>query len=227
MFGQRLRLARKRAGLSLRSLAERMDPKVTAQAISKYEAGKMMPSSAVLVGLGEALDVSLDFLMSARIDVLDGLGIPQGLGHFRPRPCPGRSRPDRQHRAVSEDRGGSRHSAGGRLLRALPLRLRRHRSPDRRPCRSAPRDMGPGHGSSAQPVRPPGGKGDQGGRSRPPRAHQRPGVPGHATGEGRRRCGSGIQADKTWNANASPWPTNSPTRSSGQPETPPSSWRRQ
>ncbi|MDE0073650.1 MAG: XRE family transcriptional regulator [Gammaproteobacteria bacterium] len=73
MFGQRLRLARKRAGLSLRALAERMDPKVTAQAISKYEAGKMMPSSAVLVGLGDALDVSLDFLMSDRVDVLDGL----------------------------------------------------------------------------------------------------------------------------------------------------------
>ncbi|MYC93154.1 MAG: ImmA/IrrE family metallo-endopeptidase [Gemmatimonadetes bacterium] len=73
MFGQRIRLARRRAGLSLRSLAERVNPKVTAQAISKYEAGKMMPSSAVLVGLGEALDVSLDFLMSNRIDVLDGL----------------------------------------------------------------------------------------------------------------------------------------------------------
>ena len=73
MFGQRLRLARKRAGLSLRALAERMDPKVSAQAISKYEAGRMMPSSGVLVGLGKALDVSLDFLMSDRIDVLDGL----------------------------------------------------------------------------------------------------------------------------------------------------------
>ncbi|MYE92553.1 MAG: ImmA/IrrE family metallo-endopeptidase, partial [Gemmatimonadetes bacterium] len=73
MFGKRLRLARKRAGLSLRSLAERMDPRVSAQAISKYEAGRMMPSSAVLVALGEALDVSLDFLMSDRIDVLDGL----------------------------------------------------------------------------------------------------------------------------------------------------------
>ena len=33
----------------------------------------MMPSSSVLVALGEALDVSLDFLMSNRIDVLDGL----------------------------------------------------------------------------------------------------------------------------------------------------------
>ena len=73
MFGQRLRLARKRAGLSMRALAEAMTPKVTAQAISKYEAGKMLPSSAVLVGLGKALDVSLDFLMSAQVEALDGV----------------------------------------------------------------------------------------------------------------------------------------------------------
>ncbi len=73
MFGTRLRLARKQAGLSMRALAERMDPKITAQAISKYEAGKMMPSSAVLVGLGKALDVSLDFLMSTQVEALDGL----------------------------------------------------------------------------------------------------------------------------------------------------------
>ena len=83
MFGQRLRLARKRAGLSLRALAERMEPKVTAQAISKYEAGRMMPSSAVLVGLGEALNVSLDFLMSDRIDVLDGLVFRRDPGTSR------------------------------------------------------------------------------------------------------------------------------------------------
>ena len=73
MFGQRLRLARKRAGLSMRSLAERMTPKVTAQAISKYEAGQMLPSSAVLVALGRALDVSLDFLMSGQVEALHGL----------------------------------------------------------------------------------------------------------------------------------------------------------
>lgn len=73
MFGQRLRLARKRAGLSMRALADRMAPKVTAQAISKYEAGAMLPSSAVLVGLGKALGVSLDFLMSSRVEALDGL----------------------------------------------------------------------------------------------------------------------------------------------------------
>lgn len=73
MFGQRLRLARKRAGLSMRALAERMSPRVTAQAISKYETGRMLPSSAVLVGLAKALDVSLDFLMSAQVGALEGL----------------------------------------------------------------------------------------------------------------------------------------------------------
>ncbi len=73
MFGQRLRLARKKAGLSMQGLADRVDPKVTAQAISKYEAEKMMPSSAVLVGIGKALDVSLDFLMGGQVEALDGV----------------------------------------------------------------------------------------------------------------------------------------------------------
>ncbi len=73
MFGERLRLARKRAGLSLQALSELVSPPVSAQAISKYESGKMMPSSAVLVGLGKALGVSLDFLMSAQVAELSGI----------------------------------------------------------------------------------------------------------------------------------------------------------
>ena len=73
MFGQRLRLARKRAGLSMRELAKRMEPPVSVQAISKYEAGKMMPSSAVLVGLGRRLDVSLDFLMGGQVMALEAV----------------------------------------------------------------------------------------------------------------------------------------------------------
>ena len=73
MFGPRLRLARKRAGLSMRALASQMSPKVSAQAIRKYETGKMLPSSAVLVGLGNTLGVSLDFLMSSQVESLDGL----------------------------------------------------------------------------------------------------------------------------------------------------------
>ena len=73
MFGQRLRLARKRAGLSMQALAERVTPRVSAQAISKYEANKMMPSSAVLVGLGKALGVSLDFLLGSQVEAFQSV----------------------------------------------------------------------------------------------------------------------------------------------------------
>lgn len=73
MFGQRLRLARKKAGLSMRDLAGRLSPPLSAQAISKYEGGRMMPSSAVLVNLGKTLDVSLDFLMGGQIEALEGV----------------------------------------------------------------------------------------------------------------------------------------------------------
>ncbi len=71
MFGRRLKLARRKAGLSLQALADRTEPKVSLQAISKYETGKMMPSSAVLVGLAKALDVSLDFLMGGQVTDLE------------------------------------------------------------------------------------------------------------------------------------------------------------
>ena len=73
MFGQRLRLARKRAGLSMQALAGRVTPGVSAQAISKYETGKMMPSSAVLVGLGKTLGVSLDFLLGGQVGALQNV----------------------------------------------------------------------------------------------------------------------------------------------------------
>ncbi len=73
MFAQRLRLARKKAGLSMQGLAEGLESPVSAQAISKYEAGKMMPSSAVLIGLGKSLGVSLDFLLGGQVESLPGL----------------------------------------------------------------------------------------------------------------------------------------------------------
>lgn len=79
MLGERLRIARRKAGLSLRELAAIMDPSVSAQAISKYEANAMMPSSRVLVGLARALGVSLDFLLSGAVRELAGI-------EFRKRP---------------------------------------------------------------------------------------------------------------------------------------------
>ncbi|WP_096704078.1 XRE family transcriptional regulator [Magnetospirillum sp. 15-1] len=61
MFGERLHLARKKAGYSLRDLADRLEGKISAQAIGKYERGEMMPSSGILIGLAKALGVSMDF----------------------------------------------------------------------------------------------------------------------------------------------------------------------
>lgn len=58
MFGDRLKLARKKAGLSLRDLSARLpgEERVSAQALGKYERGEMMPSSRVLIALSKALD---------------------------------------------------------------------------------------------------------------------------------------------------------------------------
>ena len=64
MFSERLKLARKRSGLSLRALSSRIEGVVSAQAIGKYERGEMMPSSNVAIALAEALEVSLSYLLS-------------------------------------------------------------------------------------------------------------------------------------------------------------------
>lgn len=65
MNAERLKLARKRAGLSLRALAEKTGSIVSAQGIGHYEAGRSRPGSQILIALSKALDVSPSFLMSA------------------------------------------------------------------------------------------------------------------------------------------------------------------
>ena len=67
MFGERLKLARKKAGFSLRKLSEALNGKVSAQSIGKYERGEMMPSSGILMQLTDVLDVSLEYLMSEQV----------------------------------------------------------------------------------------------------------------------------------------------------------------
>jgi Zn-dependent peptidase ImmA (M78 family) len=62
LSGERLRLARKRAGYSLRKLADRIDQAVTAQAIGKYERNEITPSRPVLLALATALGVTEQFL---------------------------------------------------------------------------------------------------------------------------------------------------------------------
>ena len=70
MFGKHLQLARKKAGYSLRGLSYALDGEVTAQAIGKYERGEMMPRSSVLIHLASALGVSLEYLLSERVEAL-------------------------------------------------------------------------------------------------------------------------------------------------------------
>jgi Zn-dependent peptidase ImmA (M78 family)/DNA-binding XRE family transcriptional regulator len=63
LFGLRLKSARKMAGLSMEELAQKMKKTITKQAISKYEKGKMKPSSEILIKLSKALDVKPDYFL--------------------------------------------------------------------------------------------------------------------------------------------------------------------
>jgi Zn-dependent peptidase ImmA (M78 family)/transcriptional regulator with XRE-family HTH domain len=73
MIGNRLKQARRAAGLSLRDLQQEIRNLVTAQAIGKYERDEMMPSSDVLLALARATGVSPEFLMSQRQISLTGV----------------------------------------------------------------------------------------------------------------------------------------------------------
>lgn len=64
MFKERLKAARIKAGLSLRDLATRIENKVSAQAIGKYERGEMYPSPHILELLTAALGVQKAALVS-------------------------------------------------------------------------------------------------------------------------------------------------------------------
>ena len=66
MLADRIKLARKKNGMSLRALAEAMGSLVTAQAIGKYERSESVPSSGVLLALSKALKVSLTYLLDTQ-----------------------------------------------------------------------------------------------------------------------------------------------------------------
>lgn len=73
MIADRIRLARGKAGYSLRDLSAAMGEKVTAQAIGKYERGESIPSSGVLLALAKALGVSVSYLMDTQGIELSGV----------------------------------------------------------------------------------------------------------------------------------------------------------
>ena len=68
MIGERISQARQSAGLPLRNLAKQVG--VSAMAISKYERGEITPSSEVLIALGKALGVRVEyFFRQAQVEL--------------------------------------------------------------------------------------------------------------------------------------------------------------
>lgn len=61
IIAKRIKSARTIAGYSLRELSEKMEGIVSHTAIKKYEEGKMMPESKVLIALSKALNVKSDY----------------------------------------------------------------------------------------------------------------------------------------------------------------------
>lgn len=61
IIGERIRAARKVAGLSQQALADQV--KVSKMAISKYESGDVIPGSGMLLALGKALGVKVEFFL--------------------------------------------------------------------------------------------------------------------------------------------------------------------
>jgi Zn-dependent peptidase ImmA (M78 family)/transcriptional regulator with XRE-family HTH domain len=83
MIGERLRIARSAAGLSLRDLADKIDNRVTAQAIGKYERNEMTPVSSVLMLLARALAVSEEYLLSDGRVQLEGIDFRRTVANPR------------------------------------------------------------------------------------------------------------------------------------------------
>jgi Zn-dependent peptidase ImmA (M78 family)/DNA-binding XRE family transcriptional regulator len=65
IFGTRLKLARKMAGMSLQDLADELTNKVTKQALSKYEMGQMKPNTEVLAAISQALRMPPDYFIKS------------------------------------------------------------------------------------------------------------------------------------------------------------------
>ncbi len=73
MIGKRLKLSRAASGLSLRELSAKIDNRVSAQQIGKYERDEDVPSSGVLIALSHAFGVSVDYLVGDQKMVLEAV----------------------------------------------------------------------------------------------------------------------------------------------------------
>ncbi len=129
-IGQRIRVSRRAAGLSLRDLEAKIDNRVTAQAISKYERDESMPSSGVLIVLANALGVSVDYLVSDSEISLEAVDFRRKTADEQTGRGPGRGQGARFTGALSHGRGDSRpaqHRLGHATRRTVARAPRRGR----------------------------------------------------------------------------------------------------
>ncbi len=63
-FADRLISARKMAGLSLQSLADKLGNVVSKQSLNKYEQGKMRPDSKMVIAISNILSVPVNYFYS-------------------------------------------------------------------------------------------------------------------------------------------------------------------
>ena len=85
-FGARLRIARERAGVTLRGLARRLG--VSPSLISQIERGNVMPSVGTLYSIANELDLMLDELFREPAPPRNGsrhAGVRQGAAHLQQR----------------------------------------------------------------------------------------------------------------------------------------------
>lgn len=96
VFAERLVNARKIRCLSQRELCDRLDGIVSANAIAKYENGKMFPSSTVLVALAKTLEMSPDYFFRPF-----KISIPSEMWEFRKKAALGTKKVDAIKEIVS------------------------------------------------------------------------------------------------------------------------------
>ena len=70
-FANRLISARKMAGLSLQSLADKLDNVVSKQSLNKYEQGKMRPDSELVIAISNILNVPVNYFYTEPAMTID------------------------------------------------------------------------------------------------------------------------------------------------------------
>ncbi|MEP7170647.1 MAG: helix-turn-helix transcriptional regulator, partial [Bacteroidota bacterium] len=66
IYGNRLKLARKMAGMSLQDLADKLENKLTKQSLNKYEMGLMNPTGEGLLEIAKVLEVKPDYFLKKK-----------------------------------------------------------------------------------------------------------------------------------------------------------------